>query len=49
MSAATSFAEVVGFRVFLGQPSEFPMMRDRGLSLGPGLSHGLELAASQVL
>ena len=48
MSAATSFAEEAGFRLFLGQSSEFPMMRSRGVSLGPGLSHGVELAASQV-
>ena len=48
VSAATSFAEEAGFRLFLGQSSEFPMMRSRGVSLGPGLSHGVELAASQV-
>ena len=33
------------FRVYLGGPSEFPVLQERSLSLEPGQEHSLELTA----
>ena len=36
------------FKLFIGQPEEFPMMRERSLHLQPGKEHFVELAATVV-
>ena len=33
------------FEVFLGQPSEFPLLTERSIQLEPGREHSLELGA----
>ena len=36
------------FSLFIGQPHEFPMMRERGIQVGPGREHFIELSATVV-
>ena len=37
------------FKVFIGQPDEFPLLRQRSLKLQPGLEHFVELDAQVAL
>ena len=37
------------FKVFIGQPDEFPLLRQRSLKLQPGLEHFVELNAQVIL
>ena len=36
------------FSLFIGEPTEFPMMRERGLQLEPGSEHFVDLSATLV-
>ena len=36
------------FKVFIGQPAEFPMMKERGIQIQPGREHFVELSARVV-
>ena len=36
------------FKVFIGQPAEFPMMKEKGIQLQPGREHFVELSARVV-
>ena len=36
------------FNLFLGQPAQFPMMRDKSLELEPGKEHFIDLSATVV-
>ena len=36
------------FKVFIGQPAEFPMMKEKGIQLEPGMEHFVELSARVV-
>ena len=48
VSAGTLFPPSSGFRVFLGQPAEFPVLQQRHFTLRPGRSHSVEVAATQL-
>ena len=37
------------FKVFIGQPEEFPLVRQRSLKVQPGLEHFVELNAQVIL
>jgi len=47
-SLGTITGNYAAFEVFLGQPSEFPLLTERSIQLEPGREHSLELGA-QVL
>ena len=36
------------FKMFIGKPAQFPMMRDKSIRLGPGKEHFVELSANVV-
>ena len=36
------------FNLFIGQPAQFPMIRDKSIRLGPGKEHFVELSANVV-
>ena len=36
------------FKLFLGEPAQFPMMRDKSIHLQPGREHFVDLSASVV-
>ena len=41
-------ARLSGFRLFLGHPSEFPLLQRRHLILRPGLGHSVQVSASHI-
>ena len=43
MSFGTHDKEYRGFHLFIGQPEEFPMMREKGVKLQPGSEHFIDL------
>ena len=42
-SPGTLYEDYRGFQVFIGQPAEFPVLRQRNLLLKPGRAHFLDL------
>jgi hypothetical protein len=48
VSAGTVFASETGFKLFLGQQDEFPVLQRRHLTLAPGRRHMMEVSASHV-
>ena len=36
------------FNLFIGQPAQFPMIRDKSIRLGPGKEHFVELSATAM-
>ena len=48
ISDGTVFTSLDGFRLFLGQPSEFPLLRSNHILLRPGLGHSVQVSASHV-
>ena len=42
------FTALDGFRLFLGQPSEFPLLRSNHILLRPGLGHSVQVSATHV-
>ena len=48
ISDTTVFSESSGFRLFLGQPWEFPLLNRKHLLLHPGLKHSVEISASHI-
>ena len=42
------FSRSSGFRLFLGQPWEFPLLKQKHLLLRPGLDHLVQVSASHV-
>ena len=48
VSAGTLFPPTSGFRVFLGQPAEFPVLQQRHFTLRTGRRHSVELGATQI-
>ena len=48
VSAGTLFPPTSGYRVFLGQPAEFPVLQQRHFTLRPGGRHSVEVAATQL-
>ena len=45
MSFGTLNKDYEAFKVFIGQPEEFPIMKKRSLKLQPGREHFVELNA----
>ena len=45
MSFGTLNKDYEAFKVFIGQPEEFPIMKKRSLKLQPGREHFVELKA----
>ena len=37
-----------GFKMFIGEPAQFPMIRDKGIHLQPGREHFVDLSATVV-
>ena len=48
MSFGTLEKEYDAFNVFIGQPAEFPMMRQKSIQLQPGREHFIDLSATVV-
>ena len=48
VSFGTLDQEYEGFSVFIGHPSEFPMMKERSLKVEPGREHFIDLSATVV-
>ena len=48
VSFGTLAQDYDAFQVFLGQPAEFPMMKERGIQLEPGREHFVQLSARVV-
>ena len=48
VSFGTEEKDYNAFNVFIGQPREFPMMKEKSLQLQPGHEHFIELSASVV-
>ena len=48
VSDTSVFTRLSGFRMFLGQPSEFPLLQRRHLVLRPGLGHSVQVSASHI-
>ena len=48
VSFGTLEQEYDAFKVFIGQPAEFPMMKEKGIRLEPGREHFIDLSASVV-
>ena len=48
VSDKSVFARLSGFHLFLGQPSEFPLMQRRHQILRPGLGHSVQVSASHI-
>ena len=48
VSFGTVDQEYDAFKVFIGQPSEFPQMSKKGVQLEPGREHFVELSATTV-
>ena len=42
------FPPTSDFRVFLGQPAEFPVLQQRHFTLRPGGRHSVQEAATQI-
>ena len=37
-----------GFKMFIGEPAQFPLMRDKSITLEPGREHFVDLSATVV-
>ena len=48
VSEESVFTPFSGFRLFLGQPSEFPLLQSDHLLLAPGLGHSVRVSATFV-
>ena len=48
VSEESVFQPFSGFRIFLGQPSEFPLLQSDYLLLAPGLGHSVRVSATFV-
>ena len=48
VSKESIFTPYSGFRIFLGQPSEFPLLQSDHLLLAPGLGHSVRVSATHV-
>ena len=48
VSKESIFTPYSGFRIFLGQPSEFPLLQSDHLLLAPGLGHSIRVSATHV-
>ena len=48
VSDKTVFTRLSGFQLFLGQPSEFPLLQRNHLVLQPGLGHSIQVSASHI-
>ena len=46
VSFGTLEQEYDAFKVFIGQPAEFPMMKEKGIRLEPGREHFIDLSAT---
>ena len=47
-SFGSVFGEASGFKVFIGQKSEFPVLQQRSLPIQPGAEHRLDLSATKL-
>ena len=47
-SYGTVFSNFNGFKVFIGEPAEFPVPRERSIKIQPGLEHFIELSGYTV-
>ena len=48
VSEESVFTPFSGFRLFLGEPSEFPLKQSDHLLLSPGMGHSVRVSATHV-
>ena len=47
-SYGTVFSDFNGLKVFIGEPAEFPVLRERSIKIQPGLEHFIELSGYTI-